>query len=315
MGTLSMPHVLGLNGFGLVVPDLAVAERFYTAFGLEKHAAGGGLAFSCRGRRNDEILLAQGPRKRLHHVSFHVLPESLGPFADRLRAEGLTPGETAPEGFARPGLWFRDPWGTWLNLDPTPMQAEPVIALPEYNFGGQIRRVDVNLWQELERDRKPAPLRLGHVLIFTPEWEKAEQFFSGVLGLRATDRIAGKGVFMNAGDGTVDHHCFAMIQSTHRGLQHASFYVGGFDAIGFAAWHMRESGYRDTFGPGRHAIASNLFQYFRDPWGSWVEYYSDMDKITENWVCRDWKSLPYTWGPEWSPEFWGNVMNGNLEVP
>jgi hypothetical protein len=28
---------------------------------------------------------------------------------------------------------------------------------------------------------------------------------------------------------------------------------------------------------------------------------------------RDWKELPYVWGPEWSPEFWGKEMNGNFE--
>ncbi len=63
---------------------------------------------------------------------------------------------------------------------------------------------------------------------------------------------------------------------------------------------------------GRHAIASNLFYYTRDPWGSWVEYYSDMDKISEAWLSRDWSDLPYIW-PDWAPEFWRNEMNANLE--
>ncbi|WP_397284329.1 VOC family protein [Pandoraea sputorum] len=97
------------------------------------------------------------------------------------------------------------------------------------------------------------------------------------------------------------------------GFQHASFQVPSFDDIGYGAWRMREAGYGDGFGPGRHAIASNLFHYVRDPWGSWVEFYADMDKITDRWLCRDWNDLPYTWGPRWSPEFWGKEMNANLE--
>jgi hypothetical protein len=38
-----------------------------------------------------------------------------------------------------------------------------------------------------------------------------------------------------------------------------------------------------------------------------------MDKISASWTCRDWNELPYVWGPEWSPEFWGKEMNGNFE--
>jgi catechol-2,3-dioxygenase len=134
-----------------------------------------------------------------------------------------------------------------------------------------------------------------------------------VLGLRTTDRATGKVAFMAAGDGAIDHHCFGLIPSTHRGLQHASFKVGGIDDIGFGLWRMRQAGYKESFGPGRHTLASNLFHYIRDPWGSWVEYYADMDRISDKWECRDWNELPYIWGPEWAPEFWSNEMNGNVE--
>ena len=38
-----------------------------------------------------------------------------------------------------------------------------------------------------------------------------------------------------------------------------------------------------------------------------------MDKISDDWKSKDWSALPYIWGPEWSPEFWGGKMNANLE--
>ena len=157
-------------------------------------------------------------------------------------------------------------------------------------------------------------MRTGFVGYVCASTEKAEAFFSDVLGLRTTDRAKGKVSFMAAGaDGVIDHHCFGLIPSTHRGFQHASFKVGGIDDIGFGAWRMRSAGYKETFGPGRHALASNLFHYFRDPWGSWIEYYADMDRISPAWQTRDWNELPYVWGPEWAPEFWGKEMNGNFE--
>ncbi len=308
---MTTPKVLGLNGFGLEVPDLDVAERFYTTFGLNAARDDGALVLRSPGRSSDEIVIARGAQKRLQHLSFCIAPESVSAFADKLHKAGLKVQETAPAGMARAGLWFQDPWETWINLYPMRPEPAPIAAVPAYNFGGRSERIDVHLWQELEKNRPPS--RIGHMLVFTPDFERAEKFFCDVLGFRATDRAVGKVVFMAAGEGLIDHHCFGLINSTHRGFQHASFQVPTLDDIGFGAWRMNQAGYKEGFGVGRHAIASNLFHYTRDPWGSWVEYYADMDKITDKWVCRDWNALPYIWGPEWSPEFWGKEMNGNFE--
>jgi len=303
---MSEPIVVGLNGIGLAVPDLAVAQTFYTAFGLVPARRADGLGLASPGARSDEILLVPGAHKRLHHLSFIIRPGDEQPFAEKLEDAGLRLA-APPDGAARPGLWFQDPWGTWINLSPGTArydeQPVPAQSRPD--------RLDVHQWHALERD--PKPLRIGHMLMFTPDFEAAEEFFAAVLGLRTSDRAAGKVAFMAAGRGTIDHHCFGLIPSSHRGFQHASFKVRDIDDIGFGTLRMRKAGYKETFGPGRHALASNLFHYIRDPWGSWIEYYADMDRVTDAWQCRDWNELPYVWGPDWSPEFWGKEMNGNFE--
>lgn len=299
---MSEPKVMGLAGVGLQVPDVGVAETFYSTFGLQPARHGTAVGFRSARATRDEILVLPGaPAKRLHHLSFLIRPGDEQAFAEKLRGAGFD-SRTAPE---RPGLWFEDPWGTLINLTPgnSPYSEEPASETKA--------RVDVHRWRELDRD--PKPQRIGHMLMFTPDYEKAEAMFANVLGLRTADRAKGKVSFMAAGDGIVDHHCFGLIPSTHRGFQHASFKVGGIDDIGFGAWRMRNAGYKETFGPGRHALASNLFHYIRDPWGSWIEYYADMDRISDRWECRDWNELPYVWGPEWAPEFWGKEMNGNFE--
>lgn len=307
------PKVTGLCGFGLEVPELAEAQRFYETFGLAAQRSEETLLLACPGRRDPEIVITESRQKRMNHISFFIAPEHESAFADKLRRAGLAVTDAPPPGGGRAGLWFQDPWGTWINLNPAHPAPTPQIALPPANLGGRGDRVDVNLWQELDKNRNRPPLRIGHMLIFTQDWERAEGFFANVLGLRTTDRGKGKVAFMAAGDGITDHHCFGLINSSHRGFQHASFQVVALDDLGYGAWRLRAAGYKEAFGPGRHAIASNLFHYTRDPWGSWVEYYADMDKITERWQCRDWESLPYTWGPEWSPEFWNGEMNANLE--
>jgi catechol-2,3-dioxygenase len=300
---MNEPKVIGLNGIGLEVPDAATAEKFYGAFGLEARPRGSAIGFGGAGQSNDELLVIPGaPKKRMHHLSFTIHPGDEPAFEEKLKRRGL---QTSSAPAPRPGLWFQDPWGTWINLSPGASPYE------KSNPGKSEDRLDIHRWRSLNRD--PKPQRLGHMLMFTPDYEKAEAFFTEVLGLRTTDRAKGKVSFMAAGNGVIDHHCFGLIPSTHRGFQHASFKVDGIDDIGFGAWRMRSAGYKESFGPGRHALASNLFHYFRDPWGSWIEYYADMDRISDKWECRDWQELPYVWGPEWAPEFWGKEMNGNFE--
>lgn len=304
-------RVKGLAGFGLEVPDLEVARNFYTKFGLlpEGDAAGGMLALKSLLASGPEVLVLQGGAKRLHHIAFTVDGADLHRFAQQLDKLG-TPLRTQPFGPLREGVWFQDPWGTWVNLTPVMEDASAAgIARPPTAASGE--RVDRHYWQELDHDVRPN--RLGHLLMFTDEWEHAEAYYAGALGLRTSDRAAGKVSFMAGGVGVRDHHCFGLIKSTHRGFQHASFHVNTFDDINMAAGRMRRAGYKEGFGPGRHLLASNLFYYVRDPWGSWMEYYSDMDRISEAWQARDWTELPYIWGPEWSPEFWGGEMNANLE--
>lgn len=308
---MDRPKVLGLSGFGLFVPDLAEAEAFYTTFGLEAERAGSAAVLSSQGRSHAECVLRPGAEKRLHHVSFFIAAGDEDRFAEVLKASGIEVSERAPDGWVRDGLWFQDPWGTWINLTAERAAVRPAKPAPPSNAYGRADRVDMHLWQRV-RDAE-MPQRLGHMLMFTADWEKAEAFYTDVLGLRTSDRAAGKVAFMAAGEGITDHHCFGLINSTHRGFQHASFLVPSIDDIGFGAWRMTNAGYKDGFGPGRHLLASNLFYYVRDPWGSWAEFYADMDKISPAWQCHDFDDLPYVWGPEWSPEFWGGEMNANLE--
>lgn len=305
--------VSALNGIGLEVPDLQVGRDFYAAVGLECTDHDSHSGFRCRGRNSEEIVLIPAQEKRLHHISFSIANGGLTELKERVAAAKLEIASDPSFQKLRKGFWFRDPWGTWMNVTEEGGEDEPHVDIPKFNFGGKKERIDINLWQKLEKMQQPRPQKLGHILIFTPDWAGTEKFFTEVLGLWVTDRIAGKATFMTAGAGVVDHHCLAILGSTHRGLQHASFYVPTFDDIGYAAWSLREAGHKTLFGPGRHAIASNLFVYCRDPWGSWVEYYSDMDQVTHDWIAKDWNNLPYTWGPEWDPEFWTNQMNGNLE--
>jgi catechol-2,3-dioxygenase len=172
-----------------------------------------------------------------------------------------------------------------------------------FNFGDSRDRVDQPRWVGLEL---PRPRRIGHVIKFTADLAAAEHFYLDLLGLRLSDRIDGLLSFWNTGAGG-DHHVFGAIQSSHPGLHHSSWEVADFDEIGMGAQHMAQQGHQKQWGLGRHTLGSNLFAYVRDPWGSWIEYFSDMDTVTPCWEGKSWEAPPHAWGPPPPPEFFVNA--------
>jgi catechol 2,3-dioxygenase-like lactoylglutathione lyase family enzyme len=283
--------ISGLHHYALEVPDLAVAEGFLQDFGLETGEKDGSLVAQCPGRSQEQVRLLEAPAKRLHHVSFTLQPGTMDSVREALERAG-TPVIEPPAGADQDGLWVRDPDGTAVQLlDEAPAPARPVAEVP-VNIGGSRQRVGVAQWRLLTQD--VLPRRLGHTLLFTAQPQEMTEFYTGVLGLRVSDRIRGLVTFLNAGPG--DHHVFGFIASSHRGFHHASFEVPSIDAIALGADRMRTRGRAAGWGLGRHTIGSNFFHYNPDPWGSWIEWFSDIDQIDDCWVAGEWEVPPHLWG-------------------
>jgi catechol 2,3-dioxygenase-like lactoylglutathione lyase family enzyme len=283
--------ISGLHHYALEVPDLEVAEGFLQDFGLETGEKDGSLVAQCPGRTQEQVRLVQAPAKRLHHVSFTLQPGMLDSVLEALSREDVAliePPAGTPEG----GVWLRDPDGTAVQLlDEAPAPARPVAEVL-VNMGASKQRIGVAQWQQATED--VLPRRLGHTLLFTAQPEQMTDFYTRVLGLKLSDRIPGLVTFLNAGPG--DHHIFGFIASSHRGFHHASFEVPSIDAIAVGADRMRSRGRPEGWGLGRHTIGSNFFHYNPDPWGSWIEWFSDIDQIDDCWVARDWDVPPHLWG-------------------
>jgi catechol 2,3-dioxygenase-like lactoylglutathione lyase family enzyme len=283
--------ISGLHHYALEVPDLAVADGFLQDFGLETDEKDGSLVAQCPGRSQEQVRLLEAPAKRLHHVSFTLRSGTLDLVRETLeRAD--TPVIEPPPGTAEDGVWIRDPDGTAVQLlDEAQAPARPAAEVL-VNVGGSRQRIGVAQWQQATRD--VLPRRLGHTLLFTAQPEQMTAFYTEVLGLRVSDRIRGLVTFLNAGPG--DHHIFGFIASSHRGFHHASFEVPSIDAIALGADRMRARGRQAGWGLGRHTIGSNFFHYNPDPWGSWIEWFSDIDQIDDRWVAREWEVPPHLWG-------------------
>jgi len=298
--------VLGALSLTLDVPGLDEGLKFYTDAGLEASREGAIARFRCAGQNRESIVLRGGaPKKRLHHIT--------------LRADGLddiarrTPGAggsvvAAPAGMAGDGgLWVRDPHGLLVHLVERLPDA-PLAATPAFEINGPGRVVRKRRSAVLASSAYPPvkPLRLGHILLFTPDVPASVKFLVEALGMGLADRSQDVIAFCCARRES-DHHVVAFAKSPGIGFHHASFQVADPDEVGRAGRALLDKAGRGDWGFGRHTIGSNFFHYIQDPWGSWFEYYADMDYIDEYalWTPTNYALVDSlsSWGPKTPDDF------------
>jgi len=302
--------VRSLLHYALEVPDQAVGEKFYRSFGLlEQAGRDGAVHLRPAPQQRETVRLYAGPRKRLHHLAFGATGDDYQATLAAIRRAGVRevdPPRGAPDG----GVWGQDPDGNLVNVReemPAPPPADPPLRV---NSPGHIgRQVDRGA---PEAGAAASPRRLGHVLLFTPDVERQLDFYTRVLGLKLSDRSQSIIAFLRC---TTDHHNVAFLASRGPGFHHGSFEVGSVDEIAMGALRMQEAGWQPGWGLGRHVIGSNFFYYIRDPWGSFAEYFHDLDYIPEScpWQPRNFPEADalYRWGPPVPDDF---GLNRELEA-
>lgn len=298
VGPTRRPGELGAHSvdtFNLAVPDLKVAQSFYTAFGLDVREEGNGLGLYTMGHPHRWGRISEGPAKRLSYVSFGAFEDDIERLRRRLQDNGVRQLDP-PAGFESNGIWFRDPDGTLLEIrvaEKSSPNEKAIVSNPSSPPGVQGSHA---------RSKSPVvrPRRLAHILLFTNDVSRSVSFYERVVGLRLSDR-SGEGIAFMHGIHGSDHHMIALAKSDGPGLHHLSWDVGSIHEVGLGAMQMADKGFSAGWGVGRHVLGSNFFHYVRDPWGSWCEYSSDIDYIPAD---HDWESGDhpgddafYVWGP------------------
>jgi catechol 2,3-dioxygenase-like lactoylglutathione lyase family enzyme len=298
--------VTGIFSYTLEVPILAQGVKFYGDAGLQLSTAGENAAnFRCSGQNHDCITLIGGtPSKRLHHITFRAT--AIDAIGDAVVAnEGKI--VATPSRFGNDGLWVTDPHGMLIHLVDGP-EEQPLAGAAPFQINGPGNLVRIRRSGVLPRAAygRVEPRRLGHVLVFTPDVMKSVSFMSQALGMgladRAQDVIAFCCVRTNS-----DHHVVAFAKSSGVGFHHASFQVADPDEVGRGGRDLVTATGRGDWGVGRHTIGSNFFHYIQDPWGSWFEYYSDMDFIDDYnlWSPKNYDMADSlaNWGPAVPTDF------------
>jgi catechol 2,3-dioxygenase-like lactoylglutathione lyase family enzyme len=299
--------VLGPYGFVLNVPDIAPGVKFYADAGLEVSVQGNVARFTCPGQNRESITLVGGAAKKtIHHLILRADPTL---FDAVRRAVPAGDGQLidAPAGFPTEGVWLKDPHGLCIHLLDAPADAPLKTAEPfEINAPGRLVRQNRSAMLAKQAQAVINPRRLGHVLLFSPDVLRTVKFFTEALGMRLADRSQDIIAFMCARWAS-DHHVVALAKSPGVGFHHASFQVATPDDVGRAGRALIAKGNKGNWGFGRHTIGSNFFHYIQDPWGSWFEYYCDIDYISDHdfWTPTnyDLEDSLENWGPELPHDF------------
>lgn len=84
---------------------------------------------------------------------------------------------------------------------------------------------------------------------------------------------------LDCGENLVDHHCFFFFEGPVSHVHHSSFEVHDFDRQVLGHEWLREKGYENCWGVGRHVAGSQIFDYWFDPSRFIMEHYSDGDQV------------------------------------
>ncbi len=286
-----------LTSITLGVPDTAASSAFFTSFGLNPRDNGW---FGTRDGGNQLELVSSPTRslKRLGVGAEHS--DDLGRIAARVESTGL--GEVVESSEER--LVLLEPV-TKLPVEVTVVDPYPALAtLPALNGPGIVGRFDVPAASVLSPTHKQ-PSNLTHVVYATPDQPTTLRFFTEVLGFEISDAIPGIIAFTRCGE---VHHNFAIQAGPVAFPHHIAFEMDSIDDVVLGGQHMvDEDPDRHMWGIGRHAIGSNWFWYLRDPSGLFVEYTSDIDRISEQdlYQPKEWvgHEFLYSYGPATPAEF------------
>jgi catechol 2,3-dioxygenase-like lactoylglutathione lyase family enzyme len=285
-------------------PDLAEMGAFLKEFGLSSELADDGTLYA-RGSGSAPFLHATSPGEP-GFVAIGFRAASL----DDLRR--LAEAESKPlESHGAPGggyvVRLNDPDGYLVEVVAAQEPLQP-LALPPLEKHNDAR----------SKERKRAPLRLsqgpanvvrlGHAVLEVTDFRVSETWYKDRFGLITSDEIemapgAPIGAFLRCdlGETLTDHHTLFLLQAPSAPrFNHAAFEVADVDDLMCGHTHLKRAGRVPAWGVGRHVLGSQVFDYWKDPWGHELEHWTDGDLLTAedgSNIATFQDLLDVQWGP------------------
>ncbi|SPO03177.1 related to 2,3-dihydroxybiphenyl-1,2-dioxygenase [Cephalotrichum gorgonifer] len=168
---------------------------------------------------------------------------------------------------------------------------------------------------QFQRFKKgPAPVhKLGHFGMCVTDFAKTYDFYTSQFNFVPSDVVYDENgraittfLHLDRGSEPVDHHCFFFFQGPKSRVHHSSFETIDFDTQVLGHDWLREKGYENCWGVGRHIMGSQIFDYWFDPSRFILEHYVDGDLVDSSHVTNRSKASPdslHIWGPDLPPTF------------
>ncbi len=269
-------------------PDLAAMERFLGDFGLVVTAQGEDLLYSRGTDPAPYLHVTERGEAGFRGLAFEAA------CAEDLHAAAKLEGASAVEKIDAPGggqrVRFTDPDGYAVDvvhgrelLPPLPVRsAAPLNRGSDRPRLGELQHVT----------RGPACVkRVGHAGLRVRDFRRSEAWYKSRFGLLSSDEIylgAPENVLAaflrcDRGEEHTDHHTLVCIGvgESETGLDHVAFEVEDFDAVMVGHHHLKQAGYEHKMGVGRHILGSQIYDYWRDPWGHVLEHFTDGDLLND----------------------------------
>ncbi len=270
-----------LHALILGAPDPKVMADFYErAMGYRIALRGDDAVASAAGRH---LVFAQGAPNTMIEAAF-LLPNAgeLARLRARIGAHGW-PREDGPSVFFEDSVAVRDPDGNRLSfgtLALIPGENRPDQEVTEFSLDA----------------------RLQHVVMASRDAERIVRFFVDVLGFTVSDDVHdGEGSvttsFLRC---SVEHHSFAVFRAGENRFDHHCYETRDWNAMRDWADHLAQERIRLQWGPGRHGPGNNLFLFFHDPVGNWVELSAELELVGHDRPVGAWMHEERTlnsWGP------------------
>lgn len=264
-------------------PDLAVMRDFLEDFGMSCFEDGGRLY----GKGNDG------------RPFIHVTEPSEAQFlAVGLRADSVEDLERLA---AYEGVQIEDSiepgGGKIVRLtDPDGYRIEVVAGQSRHDAAQDFVSQPFNTACAKPRQRKPVRLepgpahivRIGHAVLKVRDFRASEKWYKDRFGFLTSDEIEAAenvplGAFMRCdrGEKPADHHTLFLAQLPGElGLLHAAFEVANLDDLMLGHEHLKVKKRKAAWGVGRHIMGSQVFDYWKDPFGNELEHWTDGDLFT-----------------------------------
>lgn len=280
--------ITGIEGLKFGVEDRDLSHKFIDNFGLKQvdthsdevdvFSTQDGSRIYVYDKDNEQLPPAIESGSTLREVMWGVeTDEHLAELKVRLKdVDGFS--ETAES------VSCTDPNG--LRITFAKSYVQPVEGLTSFGMNqyGKVDRVNEAspVYQQAE------PVRIGHVVLFTPNLDEVQAFYTEKLGFYLSDAYNGRGAFMRCKEEGFHHDLF-LLKLPHKpnpGLNHVAFVVRDIHEVIGGGINMNRKSWSSFIGPGRHPISSAYFWYVNSPLGGAFEYYTNEDYLTKDWQPR-----------------------------